>query len=150
MTSGLYRYVAQVRDENVCVLTTTGIEGLAWDPDSGLYYAAQEDTPQRLLAVRPDGSYSDLVPGLNVSAALGLRDLSGLHYVSQLRRLLVLSQESNAIVVLQLPSGKVLQRRGGILTGYRPEGITATPDGRMLFVVAEPDVLAVFKPDQCD
>ncbi len=130
-----------------------GLEGISYDPLRGRFYVVKEKGPRMLYQLSWPVSFQ----GLEISnpwdiqkKSLALSDLSGVHSLSGGRNLLILSDESAAVVEATL-DGEELSRlslkRGG-KSGLREdvpqaEGVTMDTRG-WLFICSEPDLLYVF------
>lgn len=121
-----------------------GLEGLAYDPRSGDYLAAQEEFPARVLRVKPNGTYQELF-----LAPPGMGDLSDLYYIADAAAvhgegsMYLLSQESRRIMLVSA-AGAVLQRLTLSRALPRPEGLAFSPGGQLMLVVSEPHAAALF------
>lgn len=115
-----------------------GIEGMAYNRDKNVFYVTLEQSPQALFEVERNGDYKYL---MNLEH-LGLGDISDMHYEARDDMFYFLSQESRKVVKMSA-KGKKLQEIK--IVGLRPEGLSFTTDGRTMFVVSEPDELAIYR-----
>ena len=133
----------------------SGIEGVAYDPKTKTFFAAKEKRPRKLYRCTwPGGAKGTGSPAPRVTSrdekALGLKDLSGLHWDARSRRRLVLSDESASLVVLGA-DGRASERlslaagSAGLARAVpQAEGVATDGAGR-LFIVSEPNLLYVFE-----
>ncbi|KAG2434216.1 hypothetical protein HXX76_007942 [Chlamydomonas incerta] len=138
-----------------------GFEGLAWSAAAQSYYLAQEDTPQLVYELKPNGTFRVLFD----AAGLGLRDLSELAcYRPDCSQLLIMSQASKRVVLVDLAgrqlSGlkvKGLPRpevgggvqgsaaAGGGVQGHGQQGLAVSPDGLTMAIASEPNTFNLYK-----
>ncbi|KAG2493326.1 hypothetical protein HYH03_008461 [Edaphochlamys debaryana] len=143
-----------------------GNEGLTLDRTTGTYYVAQEKGPKRIVAIKPHPAAANAAKGATNGGASGgasggadwwevidgdraypdVGDLAAITYVPQLGQMFVLSQESNRVIRSTM-DGRVLQELP--IKGHRPEGMDFTPDGRTMFIVSEPNELAIYRVGGC-
>lgn len=115
------------------------LEGVAYDPLAGVFYAVQEAGPLGVYRVRWDGT-ATLLPEVTAAAAARVTDLADLYVRGgPAPRLYLLSQESATLLELDL-AGEVLgslslAELGG---GAHLEGASFSPDGCDLYLVGEP------------
>ncbi|CAD7700874.1 unnamed protein product [Ostreobium quekettii] len=121
----------------------TGLEGITYNDKEEVYYVVQEKDPKRIVEVQLNGTYRELFTLENI----GVGDLSGVHYASQINKLFVLSQEDKSVMKVTM-KGKVVQQRD--IAGERPEGIAFTPDGQRMFIVSEPRSMSIYSTNGCD
>jgi len=141
-----------------------GCEDLAWDPAQSILYVSKEKSPARLLRISGLSStiinagtfdrntlvIQDFLHGqVSDDETFGL-DISGLHFDRTHQQLLVLSDESQKITVIDsngnlAPSFHLGWFSNGLVQGIRqPEGVTLGGSGE-LYVLAEPNALYLFE-----
>lgn len=129
-----------------------GLEGLAWDKENQVLFAAKEKKPviiSRVDVQREESSVSTLPASVTSS----VRDVSGLHYHSPTASLLVLSDESNK--VLEINSEGLVTDRLYLNAGWaglaedipQAEGL-ALDDEANLYIVSEPNLFYRFTKKQ--
>lgn len=131
-----------------------GLEGIAWDGRSNRYFAVKEKDPLRVYAFdAPRGGQPPAVthPWDAATNALGLTDLSAIHWDAGTGHLLLLSHESRCAVEVRADGAEVgrLSLRAGS-AGLREdvpqaEGITRDDRG-WLYVASEPNRVYAFRP----
>ncbi len=128
-----------------------GLEGLAYTP--GRFYITKEKQPRRIYTVETQGAPDRLgavaEPWDAETHHFELDDLAGIFWHAGTGHLLLLSEESKAIVEVT-PDGREIARmalRAGVSgltsTPPQPEGITMDDAGR-LYIVSEPNLVYVF------
>lgn len=129
-----------------------GLEGLAWDAESKVLFAAKEKKPVMISRVDVH-SEENSIPALLTSVTSSIRDVSGLHYHFPTSSLLVLSDESKKILEIN-SQGRVsdhlyLNAGWSGLTEDIPqaEGI-ALDDADNLYIVSEPNLFYRFTKKQ--
>jgi uncharacterized protein YjiK len=128
----------------------TGLEGLAWDPDTRTFLIAQENDPRAVYTI-PYNSTGGAreVPGLYNLPWIKLGNYSGIYFDRASRRLLILSRKSGKIRDYTLEG----QEKGSLnlhrfIPGIiRAEGLAVVP-GEKLYVCSEPDRVDVFTKTQ--
>jgi uncharacterized protein YjiK len=115
-----------------------GLEGLAYDAVGGAFIGAMEKAPMGLLRV--DAESGAIAPLFDAQAALRgiVTDIAGVAVEQNLRVLVVLSEESKALVALGM-DGTV---RGIMpIEAPQPEGVAVTADLRSIFVISERHII---------
>jgi len=79
--------------------------------------------------------------------SVGVTDLSGIHYMPSSRRLLVLSDANDLLLVVSL-SGEVVETHP--VPGSHQEGIAVGPDGTLYVAQDRRDPLLMFRPNGAD
>ena len=88
----------------------SGPEGIAFDEVNGLFYVAKEKNPMVIYHFSLASIYGDtsIVPEVSFNAEMALSDeiddISGLLFDQRTQRLLVLSEDSNKILDIALPT----------------------------------------------
>ncbi|UMT24779.1 esterase-like activity of phytase [Escherichia coli] len=129
-----------------------GFEGLAWNRDEHILYAAKERKPHGIFTwhLSPDSGSIKSIQLPDFPYRVDVDDISALDYSSG--KLLVLSDESR--VLLETVAGATTYTEVLRLTrGYhgltedipQPEGVVRTPDGS-IWIASEPDLLVRFRP----
>ncbi len=131
-----------------------GPEGLSYDQKGGNFYVVKEKSPRRLYQlpwpITPEKALQVSYPRNIQKNSLSLKDFSGIHYSSENKKLLILSDDSAAVVETTM-EGKELSRlslQKGAASGLQKdipqaEGITMDGDGT-LFICSEPNLLYEF------
>ncbi len=133
-----------------------GFEGIAFDSIEQSLFVVNEKNPRAIY--RLDGVVSDHVNGVSIASpwsmednSLSNSDLSGLHYLSDLGTLLVLSDESKSLTETT-PEGERIstlslrQGSAGLTASIpQPEGVTVDDKGH-LYVLSEPNLFYRFAP----
>ena len=126
--------------------TNTGLEGLAWDPDTQSFLVAKESNPRAIYAISSSGTQKAVeLPALHNLPWLKLGDYAGLYFDRADRRVLILSRTSRKIKDYRLDG----QEKGSLNLSrsmpeiIRAEGLTIGPAGD-LYVCSEPDRVDVF------
>lgn len=132
-----------------------GIEGLAWDAMNRRLYVAKEQNPVHIYELT--GFPLNIRQPVNIEVksnsrrdkSLFVKDVSGLDFNRQYRRLLVLSDESKILLEVdmsgRLVGGMSLKSGHGLRRPVpQPEGI-ATDGENNLYLVSEPNLFYVFK-----
>ena len=128
----------------------TGLEGLAWDPDTRTFLIAQENQPRSVFTVPFDSKEGAReIPALKNLPWFKLGGYSGIYFDRVSRRLLILSRKSGKIKDYDLEG----QEKGSLnlfrfIHGIiRTEGLTIVPGGE-LYVCSEPDRVDIFTRPQ--
>ena len=133
-----------------------GFEGIAFDSVEQSLFVVNEKKPRAIY--RLDGVVSDNINGVSIASpwsmednSLSNSDLSGLHFLSDLGTLLVLSDESKSLTETS-PEGERIStlslRQGSAgltATIPQPEGVTVDDKGH-LYVLSEPNLFYRFAP----
>ncbi len=133
-----------------------GFEGIAFDSVEQSLFVVNEKKPRAIY--RLDGVVSDHINGVSIASpwsmednSLSNSDLSGLHFLSDLGTLLVLSDESKSLTETS-PEGERIStlslRQGSAgltATIPQPEGVTVDDEGH-LYVLSEPNLFYRFAP----
>lgn len=129
-----------------------GLEGLAWDKENQVLFAAKEKKPVMISRVDVQ-SEENSVSTLQTSATSSVRDVSGLHYHSSTASLLVLSDVSGKVLEIN-SEGRVTDRLylnagwAGLAEDIpQAEGI-ALDDVGNLYIVSEPNLFYRFTKKQ--
>ena len=111
------------------------LEGVAYDPVGGVFYAVNERSPMEVYRIEWDGT-ATLEAAVTQAAAAHVTDLAGIHVVGgNDPRLYLLSQESATLLEVDLLG----QVHGSLaLPGADLEGVSLSPAGSDLYVVGEP------------
>jgi uncharacterized protein YjiK len=125
----------------------TGLEGLAWDPDTRTFLISKENHPRAVYTVPFDSKKgAQEIPALNNLPWIKLGSYSGIYFDRVSCRLLILSRKSGKIKDYSLEG-----REKGSLNLFRfihgiirTEGLTIVPGGE-LYVSSEPDRVDVFQ-----
>lgn len=132
-----------------------GLEGMAYDPDSGMLLASKEQHPMQLFEVTNivrESADAAVKSSLRIAVAdisiqrLNIDDISAMSYDVQSRHLLILSHESQLLV--EVDSGYVPVSFMDLEHGFnglsdsipQAEGVTLGPN-RDLLIVSEPNLL---------
>lgn len=121
-----------------------GFESLSYDPASRTLSTMREGKPFICLVIALDEEYRPQSVRSVQFPKINLRDVASVVREPD-GSLWVLSEASSAIVLLDKDGRE--RRRFTIRNAprnFQPEGLTLCPDGR-IFVVGEPDMLAVYK-----
>ena len=121
-------------------------EGVTYDVYKNVFYAVQEMSPMKVWMVTPSGRATELLKGQTKFP--GMRDLAGIYYDPLDSRLFVLSQTEQKVAELSW-DGEIEQ----IIPVYDNvvEGLTFTPDGKLMFNVGEPNDLWIYtSTGSCD
>ncbi|ECB6368198.1 Putative inner membrane protein [Salmonella enterica] len=145
---GSYQLLSNIKLEGYTQPGNKGLEGLAWDKDNQVLFAAKEKKPVIISRVDVQREkYS--VSTLPASVTSPVRDVSGLHYHSPTASLLVLSDESKAVLEIN-NEGEVTDRMylnagwAGLAEDIpQAEGI-ALDDSGNLYIVSEPNLFYRF------
>lgn len=130
-----------------------GLEGIAYNPKSKQFYILKEKQPRKIyrVEVKPEADEPEVETAWDVQKkALGLSDLSGLHFDPKTGHLLVLSHESRTIVETTLDGKEVSRLKlsagsaGLTEAPAQPEGICLDDEGN-LYICSEPNTFYVFK-----
>ncbi|MBX3407136.1 MAG: SdiA-regulated domain-containing protein [Phycisphaeraceae bacterium] len=131
----------------------SGIEGIAFEPRTGLFFAVKEKTPQRVLRVIADfGTNSATVIDQFFPASLGLLDLADIAVLSTVPSLVGTADQDNLLIISQ-ESARVVKctRAGVVLQTLDLAGISATAEGiaiderGVIFIVDETPRLYIFE-----
>ena len=124
-----------------------GAEGVAYDPFEHVLYIVIEKEPMRVLKLNI--SSGDVTVPFDAQAVLGglVTDLAGICFEPRHRHLILLSQESSALVQMTT-SGRVLAPPVPV-AGTQPEGVALSPDGNTLYVISEPNELFEYRCLTC-
>jgi uncharacterized protein YjiK len=132
----------------------TGLEGLAWDPDSRTFLVSQEANPRAVYRILYNGvgdtdRFRNEVTALHNLPWFKLGDYAGIYFDSTSQRLMILSQKTGNIMDFSLEGhekGRLNLSRfiSGIV---KTEGLTVGPEGD-LYVCSEPNIVFVFSRDQ--
>lgn len=131
-----------------------GIEGVCFEPATGVYFAVKEKTPPR--AMRATVNFvAQTATGVDLfdPAILGVLDLADLAVLSHIPSLIGTDDQDNLLVLSQA-SASVLEvsRTGVIRSQLNLSGISATAEGitidpqRNIYICDETPRLYVFKP----
>ena len=132
--------------QNVPGTNNSGLEGIAYDDATDTFFALKEKDGQALYHFpTPPGTLdvSISVPELFDTGPFDLDDLAGLHFHDASATLLILSDDSRAVVETTL-NGTELSRL--VLPAFigQPEGITVDATGKV-YIVGEADEFYVFE-----
>ena len=137
-------------------------EGVSWDDNNNRLLVAKERDPKYIMSVKgffnmPADAPLDIeikkIDAFDQAIKWSLRDLSSVTYHSETGHLLLLSDESRLIKEYDDKGNAMgalaLWRGFHGLKHHVPqaEGIAVGPDGR-IYVMSEPNLLYVFKPQQ--
>ena len=124
-----------------------GAEGVAYDPFEHVLYIVIEKWPMRVLKL--DIASGNVTVPFDAQAVLGglVTDLAGICFEPRHRHLILLSQESSALVQMTT-SGRVLAPPVPV-AGTQPEGVALSPDGNTLYVISEPNELFEYRCLTC-
>ena len=124
-----------------------GAEGVAYDPFEHVLYIVIEKEPMRVLKLNILSG--DVTVPFDAQAVLGglVTDLAGICFEPRHRHLILLSQESSALVQMTT-SGRVLAPPVPV-AGTQPEGVALSPDGNTLYVISEPNELFEYRCLTC-
>ncbi len=134
-----------------------GIEGVCYEPLTGLYFAVKEKTPARVLRCTvnfPAGAAS--VTDLFDPALLGIADLSDIAVLSTVPSLVGTPDQDNLLIISQASARLVETTRTGQvlsfidLTGLSTtaEGVAIDPQGT-IYITDETPKLFIYKPRPC-
>ena len=126
--------------------SNSGLEGLAWDPDSQTFLVAKESDPRAVYTISSSGTEDAVqLPELYNLPWLKLGDYSGLYFDRASRRVLILSRTSRKIRDYRLDGQEMgsLNLSRSMPEIIRAEGLTVGPAGE-LYVCSEPDRVDVF------
>lgn len=136
--------------------SNSGIEGIAFDHQHQLLYAAKEKDPLNIYEIT--GFPADPKHALKITVtkpkqwreAIAVSDLSGLAFSDKYQHLLLLSDESKLLLEMS-PDHKFISRLSlkagnhGLVDSIRqPEGI-AIDNRQTIYIVSEPNLFYVFK-----
>ncbi len=134
-----------------------GIEGVTFEPRTGLYFAVKEKTPERILRVVANfpagtGTVTDLFG----PASLGLLDLSDVTVLSTVPSLLGTPDQDNLLILSQASARLIkCSRTGQVLGTLDLMGISAAAEGvamdplGTIYITDETPKLFIFKPRPC-
>lgn len=131
-----------------------GLEGLAFDPRTQVFYAAREKRPRQIYRFTLPTGASQVgtdSPWNAQRRSNGLLDLSAVHLDMVTDRILLLSDESKALIEVD-KAGREKSRlrlekgQGGLLRDIpQAEGVTLADD-RTLYICSEPNLLYIYAP----
>ncbi|EHZ8051050.1 SdiA-regulated domain-containing protein [Escherichia coli] len=129
-----------------------GYEGLAWDMDAHILYAAKERRPYEIYTwyLSTDLSSVKQIQLTDFPYQVNVDDISALDYSNG--RLLLLSDESRLLLETD-SDGKTWTEVLNLTQGNhglnrdipQPEGVARTPDGS-IYIASEPNLIARFRP----
>ncbi len=131
-----------------------GLEGLGFDPRAQEFYATREKRPRQIYRFALPADAPEVVSDSPWNAqrrANGLRDLSAVHLDTTTDRMLLLSDESKALIEVDKEGREKSRLRlekgqGGLLRDIpQAEGVTLTDD-RTLYICSEPNLLYIYAP----
>ncbi|EMB4690450.1 SdiA-regulated domain-containing protein [Citrobacter farmeri] len=149
---GTYQLLSSIQLKDYTRPGNKGLEGLAWDKENQVLFAAKEKKPVMISRVDVQ-SEENSVSTLPTSATTSVRDVSGLHYHSPTASLLVLSDKSGKVLEINregLVTDRLYLNAGWAgLTQNIPqaEGI-ALDDAGNLYIVSEPNLFYRFTKKQ--
>ncbi|MGH1373175.1 MAG: SdiA-regulated domain-containing protein [Cellvibrionaceae bacterium] len=133
-----------------------GFEGIAFDAVEQSLFVVNEKKPRAIY--RLEGVVSDHINGVSIQSpwsmednSLFKRDLSGLHFLSDLGTLLVLSDDSKSLTETSREGERIStlslrQGSAGLAAAIpQPEGVTVDDKGH-LYVLSEPNLFYRFAP----
>lgn len=124
-----------------------GLEGVTWNRFENVFYATQEKHPKVIWKVGLDGQAEALVnldsDPASIPGALRQGDMAGAYYRAGDQGLYVLSEDVSAIHWVGF-NGSVRSDAKTAILADMPEGLTFTPDGELMILVGEPNVLEVY------
>ncbi|ECG8591766.1 hypothetical protein FNI11_18815 [Salmonella enterica subsp. salamae] len=147
---GSLQIISRVKLKGYDKAKNEGLEGTAWDAENERLYAAKETKPIVITEVdRGKNGIARVLPSA-ITASIG--DVSGLEYYAPTDSLLVLSDESKAI--LEVSSEWRVRDRLFLTAEWsglredipQPEGI-AMDDNNNLYIVSEPNLFYKFSCD---
>ncbi len=111
-----------------------GIEGITKDLYNRVFYVVNQRNPQQFLKL--DHNYKVLVHLKEQELEhLNLRDLSGLYYHHEMKKLWIVSSRSKEVIIVEPETFKVLQRFKVDIS--KPEGLAVSVDSDRLYVVCD-------------
>lgn len=149
---GTYHLLSNISLKDYTRSNNKGLEGLAWDKEKKVLFAAKEKKPM-MISWMDVQSEENSVSALPTSTTSSIRDVSGLHYNSPTSSLLVLSDESKKILEInsqgQVTDHLYLNAGWSGLTEDIPqaEGIALDDKGN-LYIVSEPNLFYRFTKPQ--
>ncbi len=134
-----------------------GIEGVCFEPLTGLYFAVKEKTPARILRATvnfPAGTAT--VTDLFDPALLGILDLSDIAVLSTVPSLVGTPDQDNLLIISQASARLVKATRTGQVLGFidftglstTAEGVSIDSQGT-IYITDETPKLFIFKPHPC-
>lgn len=137
---------------DVDILHNKGLEGLAYDATRERFYAVQEKSPMRVIAIprgdddrEPGGGYETVIDNQTAFRGVGITDLAGATYVVDGGLLLLLSQEQRRLALFDVENGRFLEDEVFDVSGaLHPEGVAYDAQRGKLYVVGEPNEIFVY------
>ena len=136
---------------DVDILHNKGLEGLAYDATRERFYAVQEKSPMRVIAIprgddrEPGGGYETVIDNQTAFRGVGITDLAGATYVVDGGLLLLLSQEQRRLALFDVENGRFLEDEVFDVSGaLHPEGVAYDALRGKLYVVGEPNEIFVY------
>lgn len=131
-----------------------GYEGVAYNKEDDIFFIANEMFSKEIILLRnwfKDKNRMEVsLEGEENSVIRDMMDLSGLHYNSKYKRLLVLSHESKLLIEVNNEGDKISYLDleygfGGLKNDIlQAEGVTMDDDGN-IYIVSEPNLFYKFK-----
>lgn len=123
---------------NIADPGNSGIEGIAWDSERGVFYAVRERSPMAVYEVVCSNGVGYTTVLFDAAACIGhlTADISDLYYDVVWDQLLILAQDTATVIVCDR-IGSVIKTHQ--VTGNQPEGVTMSLDKSMMHIVGEPE-----------
>ena len=142
-------------DIDVNIEFNLGLEGITYDRTRRIFYAVQEKSPMRIVAVsRASGGGSlptqeIIVDDQDQLRDVGLTDLAGVAYVNGggSGALLLLSHEQKRVVLMDIDTRAFGEERLSV-GGIQPEGVAYDASKAILYIAGEPNELMTFCHDE--
>jgi len=128
----------------------SGAEGVAYDPESQIFYIVKEKNPMRFFQFQRPATSSDTVitPDIPFDAEYKfsgiMDDLSSITYDDRTNRTLILSDDSHRLIDVNPTTGNI----HGMLNVYdmeQPEGICFYNDNYDFVIVGEPNFYTTYR-----
>ena len=118
-----------------------GLEGIAYDDHSEVFYVIKEKHPRKIYRVTAEGKITN--PWDAEKHSFGLSDISDIYFDAVTGHLLILSHESRRVVECTV-NGKEISRLK--INMPKPEGITMDGESA-IYICGEPDDLRKYAAD---
>merc|ERR1719210_1836492 len=121
-----------------------GVEGVAYDRVTETLYAIVEKKDMRVVRIDyADGSQIEPFDAQEALAKSGIKDIAGAHFDPDARTLMIVSEDSKAVVQVGL-DGTIIDQTS-IPKPAQPEGIVFTSCRNAFFIISEPNTLYLYE-----
>ena len=124
-----------------------GLESVTWDPDRQRLLAGQEMKPMQVWEIDPRNGRSKKAYD-DFARTKTFRDLAGMYKRPGDRGLYVLSEPTKKVFHVDRDGDKI-GRDEMEVKGKMPEGLSFTPDGKMMIIVSEPNEMYIYSVGSC-